>query len=69
MKTVLAAIVAIAVLALAPGCGDSGGCLSRAEVEQQVNDLAMGFETSSEEVEAKQEEIQDIRERQCESGQ
>lgn len=65
MRWLVMALVALGVLVTAPGCGDSGGCLSRAEVEREVDELAMGFETSSEEVEAKQEEIQGIRGQQC----
>jgi hypothetical protein len=40
------------------GAAIAAGALTRAEVEQEVNELAMGFETSSKEVEAKQEVIQ-----------
>lgn len=65
MRWLVIALVVLGVLVTAPGCGGSSGCLSRVEVEEQVNELAMGFETSSEEVEAKQAEIQDVRGREC----
>jgi len=45
--------------------GGEGGCLSASEVNQQVNEVASGFETSADEVQAKQDEIQGIRERAC----
>jgi hypothetical protein len=65
MRWLVIALAALGVLVTAPGCGDSGDCLSRAEVEREVDELAMGFETSSEKLEANQEEIQGIRGQQC----
>jgi hypothetical protein len=62
------------VLAVASGCGDSGtgsngseagGCLSALEVEEQVNGIAEGVEGSEAEVEEKQDQIQEIRSREC----
>lgn len=64
-RSLFAGLAVLVVLPLAPGCGQSGGCLSRAEVQREVNELAMGFEMSPDEVEAKQGEIQVIREREC----
>jgi len=55
----------LGVLFLAPGCGGSEGCLTRSQVEQEVNEIANGFENSTEEVEAKQEEIREVRAREC----
>jgi hypothetical protein len=45
-------------------CG-GGGCLTPAEVEREVNKIALGGEFSQAEVEAKQEEIREVRERAC----
>jgi hypothetical protein len=58
------------------GCGSDEGqsaaeksgnfdCLSSAEVESEVNEIAEGFEASSAEVHAKQEEIAAIRAEEC----
>jgi hypothetical protein len=47
------------------GCGAVSGCLSASEVREKVNQTAAGFESSQEEVEAKQNEIAEIREREC----
>lgn len=57
-------LVVLGGLVLPTGCGDSG-CLTQAEIEQQVNEIAGGLETSPTEVEAKQEEIREIREQAC----
>lgn len=58
-------VLAVAgALVLPAGCGDSG-CLTQAEINQKVNEIALGFEASSSEAEAKQEEIREIRERAC----
>ena len=73
-----ASILAIA-LALA-GCGgdddDSGngggssggagdGCLSAAQVQKKVDDIASGFEGSDAEVKRKQQQIRDVRAKEC----
>ena len=58
-------IFAVAAALTLTGCGE-GGCLTPAEVEREVNEIALGFETSQAEVEAKQEEIREVRERACE---
>jgi hypothetical protein len=57
-------LVGLAALTLS-GCG-GGGCLTPAEVDQEVNKIASGAEYSRAEVEAKQEEIREVRERACE---
>jgi PBP1b-binding outer membrane lipoprotein LpoB len=43
----------------------NSGCLSPAEVEQEVNKIASGAEASQGEVEAKQDAIRKVRERAC----
>lgn len=60
----VAVLAVVGGLVLPAGCGDSD-CLTQAEVDQKVNEIALGFEASSSEVEAKQEEIREIRERAC----
>ncbi|HSC21427.1 MAG TPA: hypothetical protein VLC07_06840 [Solirubrobacterales bacterium] len=71
--------VGLAVLVLAAGCGaneegagpaagsngDSAGCLSPAQVSEEVNRIAEGAETSSEEVEAKRDEIAAVEAEAC----
>jgi hypothetical protein len=68
---VAGAVVSVALLA---GCGNgssggaggsSSGCLSPAQVSEEVNQIAEGFETSHEEVEAKQQEIAAVRAEAC----
>lgn len=44
----------------------SAGCLTPEEVERQVSEVAAGIETTQEEVDAKQAEIQEIRDQECE---
>jgi hypothetical protein len=72
-------VLSIALVGVAGGCGeaDSGsgpsgngsgvvaGCLDPDEVREEVNRIAEGFETSSEEVEAKQQEIRAIEAEAC----
>jgi hypothetical protein len=43
----------------------SGGCLSPAEVREEVDRIASGFESSDEEAEAKQQEIQAVEAEAC----
>lgn len=60
-----AAVIAVAACIALASCGEKG-CLTPAEVEQKVNEIASGVEISQADVEAKQAEIQDVRERACE---
>lgn len=68
----------VVTLALVAGCGNGAsssdghggggavaGCLNPGEVREEVDRIAEGFETSSEEVEAKQEAIQSIEAEAC----
>jgi hypothetical protein len=66
-------IVALA-LCLLSGCGGSGegssgsaaaDCLSPSQASEQINRIAEGFEESSTEVEAKQEEIRAVKAEAC----
>lgn len=64
-RVAVAATVALAVAAPGVGgCGE-GDCLTAEEVQEQVDEIASGFETSEEDVAAKQEEIAEIRAREC----
>jgi hypothetical protein len=76
MKRVLA--VGLAALVLASGCGSNEegrgaaagaqpdtGCLSPAQVSEEVNRIAEGAEASSAEVEAKQEAISAVEAEAC----
>jgi hypothetical protein len=60
----LALLALVAVLILTAGCGE-GGCLTQAEINKKVNEIALGGEFSQAEVEAKQDEIREVRERAC----
>lgn len=60
----LALLALVAVLILMPGCGE-GGCLTQAEINQKVDEIALGGEFSQAEVEVKQNEIREVRERAC----
>jgi hypothetical protein len=70
----------IALVALVAGCGGSNGtttggtttgnadgdsCLTPAQVEQKVDEIASGVEGSAAEVERKQQQIRDVRAREC----
>ena len=76
----LVGTIAIALVFLTAGCGGgkdavpdvgagaggaSGGCLSADQVKKEVNRIAEGFEASSTEVEAKQEEIRALQSEAC----
>jgi hypothetical protein len=63
-RAVFVAVLALIALPSSFGCGGSG-CLSASEVSDQVNKIASGFEYSDGEVQAKTEEIADVRARQC----
>lgn len=73
LMTLLALMFALGIISV--GCGSSAndgeaggavaGCLSPGEVQEEVNRIAEGAESSSEEVEAKQEEIQAIEAEGC----
>ncbi|HEX6752031.1 MAG TPA: hypothetical protein VF093_00395 [Solirubrobacterales bacterium] len=76
IKGVLA-LLAVTLALVTAGCGqgsggESGrqgaaiaGCLEPEEVREEINRIAEGFESSSEEVEAKQEAIQAIEAEAC----
>lgn len=49
----------------ADSSGGSGDCLTAQEVQEEIDKIAGGFESSDEEVEAKQQDIRDIRAREC----
>lgn len=73
----IAGIATVTAVLLLTGCGGggdsssesaSGGsddCLTAQEVQKQINQIANGFETSDDEVAAKQEQIKQIRAQQC----
>lgn len=71
-------VVTLALAPVATGCGggesssggsggggEVAGCLSPDEVREEVNRIAEGFETSSEEAEAKQDAIRAIEAEAC----
>jgi len=68
MKRISGIVAVVVLLGVAPSSSGCGGCLSRADAEQKINDVASGVESSSGEVAAKQEEIRDIRGQICGHG-
>ncbi len=67
MRKYLAALTTTVLLV---GCGGSDGggsadCLTPQQVQQRVNEIASGFETSDADVAAKQDEIEAVRAREC----
>jgi hypothetical protein len=77
----LIAIVAVLTAFVVSGCGEessdggsrdsagsnggSGGCLTEAEVQREIDAIASGIETSDEDVEVKQEAISQVNARAC----
>lgn len=66
MKRTLGLLTVLGLIALPTGCGEDGGCLTPGEVEREVNKIALGIESSSGDVEVKQQEIREVRGRACE---
>jgi hypothetical protein len=48
-----------------PGAEQQSGCLSPGQVREEVDRIAGGFESSTEEAEAKQQEIQAVEAEAC----
>lgn len=68
VKALVALVAALATFGLS-GCGDAANttsaCLTPEQVEQEVDKIAQGIESSQEEVEQKQEAIREVRDREC----